>query len=481
MKPSNATTASRRPTGWRFRVALLLILSLAGCVVIPYEPEAETRHALEDVPDPELVGVSVGPRRFLAQMSKAIRKADPRIEDVDGQAFIDAAAPDGKLTLAGLLDPATGPRIEALDVDYLVLLAEPETEELRSRGGMGFYLGFFGLFETKSSSIFWAAIVDLEELKLVEQLTSTATGTDRGVGLFYGLFIVSDTRGGAEKALVGRVVDDIAAARPAGPVRVVFLASEPIRTAEDVAAEERAARHTLWVSPGAIEAYPLFSEPDPPAADEGLIYLYRPEDPMGSLWPLTMRNRSQAGEFEVGRLWSGGYLPFRAPVGQVQVWVETDLSRVVTLEVEPGGVYYVRAAFRFGVTQIPSKVEVVEPSTGRREVKRCRQLPFTGQYIAQVREAAEQDYTFRQLELAGFYSTGVIYGPDEALPQDDVEAYKWYSIVLATEDTRPEWRSMAGTGRDVVAARMDAQQIATAAQRALDWRAAYLGQTIPDG
>ncbi|MFO7692396.1 MAG: hypothetical protein R6V57_04860 [Vicinamibacterales bacterium] len=471
MKPADTTAGLVRHAGWRCAIAALLVLAPAGCVIIPYEPEAETRHELADVPDPELVRLSVGPRRMLAEMGEAICKAEPRIEAVNGQAFIDAAAPDGELTLARLLDAGTGPRIESLGLDYLVVLAEPVDQELHSRGGMAFYLGFFGLVESKTSSSLGAAIVDLKELKLVEQVTSTATGTDRGVGLFYGLFIVSDTRGGAEKALVRGIIDDIAAARPAGPVRIVLLASEPIRTAEDFAAEERRARHTLWIAPQAIDAYPRFSEPDPPTAEEGLIYLYRPEDAMGSLWPLTMRSRSQAGEFEITRLWSGGYRPFRAPVGEVQVWVETDPSRVVTLEVEPGGVYYVRASFRMGWAQIPSRVEAVDPSTGRREVRRCRQLPSTREYIAQVREAAEQGYTFRQLELAGFYSTGVAYGPDEALPRDNGEAYMWYSIVLATEDTRPEWRTLAGTGRDEMAARMDPGQIAAAARRALEWQA----------
>jgi hypothetical protein len=95
---------------------------------------------------------------------------------------------------------------------------------------MVFYLGFFGLGESTSSSSYWAALVDLEQLRLVEQISSTATGTDRGVGLFYGLFIASDTRGGAQKGLVRDLVAGIAGVRPAGPVRIVLLASEAIRS-----------------------------------------------------------------------------------------------------------------------------------------------------------------------------------------------------------------------------------------------------------
>jgi hypothetical protein len=455
-----------RRAGWLASLGLCL----AGCVVIPYQPEPETRHELADVPGAELIRLSVGPRQFLEEMREAICKADPRIAPVDGQAFIDAAAPDGELTLARLLEPATGERIEPLAVDYLVLLGEPEDRELASRGGMVFYLGFFGLGESTNSSSYWAALVDLEQLRLVEQISSTATGTDRGVGLFYGLFIASDTRGGAQKGLVRDLVAGIAGVRPAGPVRIVLLASEAIRTAEDVAAAQRAERQARPFDPRSMDAYPVFAEPELPAADQGLIYLYRPEKLEGSLWPLALRQRSPAGEFEIVRLWSGGYLPLPAPTGQVELWVETDPTRVVALDVAPGGIYYLRASIRsWSLARIPSRLELVDPPTGRSEVVQCRRLPSTREYLAQTREAAEQGYTHKQLELAELYAAGIDYGPGEALARDDIEAYKWYSIVIAAEATRPEWASQAGRSRESLAARMTPEQLGEATRLAGEW------------
>jgi hypothetical protein len=42
------------------------------------------------------------------------------------------------------------------------------------------------------------------------------------------------------------------------------------------------------------------------------------------------------------RLWSGGYVPFVSRTGQIEFWVETDLTRGVSLNVAPGEIYYVR-------------------------------------------------------------------------------------------------------------------------------------------
>lgn len=241
MSQTNASTpaasAHRCLPGRAARVLWLVWLSLclAGCVVIPYQPEPETQHELAEVPRPELIRLSAGPRQFLAEMSEEIRKGDPRLEPVDGQAFIDAAAPDGELTLADLLDPTIRPRIESLAVDLLVLLDEPEEQETVSIDMMsGSYFGFLGFEKSTRSSSYRATLIDLERLQVVDQVRSTATGTDAGVGLFYGLFIVSDAAGGAQRGLVRDLIAGMTGVRPEGSVRLVLLASEAIRTSEDI-------------------------------------------------------------------------------------------------------------------------------------------------------------------------------------------------------------------------------------------------------
>ena len=119
-------------------VAVLLFglaVLLSGCVMIPYQPESETKHDLADVPNPEQIRLSVGPRKSLEEMGEDLRDEDVRIEFINGQTFIDTAAPDGDLSLARLLDPATRALIEPLQADYLVLFGEPENESSRTRVG----------------------------------------------------------------------------------------------------------------------------------------------------------------------------------------------------------------------------------------------------------------------------------------------------------------------------------------------------------
>jgi hypothetical protein len=444
-------------------------LWLAGCVVIPYEPKPEAGQELVESPHFELIRLSVGPRQFLAELSTEIRKADPRLEPVDGQSFIDAAAPDGELTLAALLDPASKTRIESPVADFLVLFREPEEQVVDTFGEVITELGVWGLGKVTHTWSYWAALVDLRQLEL-EQLSWTATGTDRSVGMLYGLAILSETQRAARKGLVGDLVGRIASARPEGPVRVVFLASEAIRTAEDIAAEERAARRMRWFAPWSLETYPAYSELPPLQADEGLIFLYR-RDHAGYGVPITVRQRSAAGEFEIVRLWSAGYLPFVLPAGPVELWVETDPTRVATLDVAPGDVYYVHATYCCMFKE-SLRLEVVDRAKGQRGVERCRQLPTTSEYIAQVHLAAELGYTHKQLELAGLYAQGVADGLGKGLVQDEFEAYKWYSIVIATDGTRREWQSQAERSRESVAAHLTSDEVLEATRLAAEWLAA---------
>ena len=255
-------------------LTLCLACFVAGCVIIPYRPGAETRHDQAAIANPGQLRLSVGPREFLTDMTKAVSKEDRRVQPVDGQTFIDTASPTGELTLAGLLDPATRDLIAPLQLDYIVLLGEPANKVINNKGGYVFYLGFFGLGKTTGSTTYWAAVLDARQLQMIEQLTSVSVGTDAGVGLFYGLFVVSDTGGSARKDVVRHIVETIATARPTGPVRVAFTAVEPIPTAEQL--EKQAQMRDLATPLWAPQRYPEFVAASPPPEGQALIYLYRP-------------------------------------------------------------------------------------------------------------------------------------------------------------------------------------------------------------
>ena len=82
------------------------------------------------------------------------------------------------------------------------------------------------------------------------------------------------------------------------------------------------------------------------------------------------------------------------------------------------------------------------------------------------RKAAEQGVVDAQYALGNIYSGGT------GIAQDHVQAYMWYSIAAA--HTGEEWlAAIAGTNRDVLAARMTPADIAEAKRLAAEWMAKH--------
>ena len=74
------------------------------------------------------------------------------------------------------------------------------------------------------------------------------------------------------------------------------------------------------------------------------------------------------------------------------------------------------------------------------------------------RRAADQGDTFAQNNLGVMYATG------QAVPQDYVQAYAWFSVSLALDN------DVSAKNRDKVAALMTPSQIAEAGKIASEWR-----------
>ena len=82
------------------------------------------------------------------------------------------------------------------------------------------------------------------------------------------------------------------------------------------------------------------------------------------------------------------------------------------------------------------------------------------------RKAAEQGVVEAQYALGNIYSGGT------GIARDNVLAYMWYSI--ATAQTADEWlRAIAGTNRDVLAARMTPADVSKAQRLAAEWLAKH--------
>jgi hypothetical protein len=426
-------------------VAILAVASsLTGCVIVPYRPAAETHQELSAIANPDRIRLTVGPHQFLAKMAHAVLRENPRLQQVDGQALIDSASPTQELTLARLLDPSTRALIAPLDLDYLVLLGQPVDRTLKKTGDVILYLGFFGATRQESSSTYWAAVIDARQLQVLGQLTSESRGTDSGVGLFYGLFIVSDTSGS---------VRDNAARQIAAQARRRERARERMRT------------------PWSLEGYPAFVPASPPAG-QALIYLYRPDKTLGSSHRMDVRAGPIDAPTQVAAVWSGGYFPWHLPPGAVRLaarpWLATDPQSTVTLNVEAGNTYYVKGTVTTGWKSPHVGLELVDPEKGRSQVRKCRLLPDARGTDAETLRRAEAGNAWSQIELAELHASGARYADGSALLPDGVEAYKWLTIAATDKAAR----GVALSSRATIAARLNAEQITEAEQRARLWLAA---------
>jgi hypothetical protein len=443
---------------------------LAGCVIVPYKPKAETHQDLSAIANPERIRLTAGPRRFLEKMAQAVLKENPRLQQIDGQAFIDAASPTQELTLARLLEPSTRALIAPIEVDYLVLLGQPVDRTLKKKGDVILYLGFFGATRQESSSSYWAAVIDARQLQVLGQLTSESRGTDSGVGLFYGLFIVSDTSGSARDNAVRQVAATLASARPSGPARVAFVAVEPIATAAQIAAQarqrERASeiRTPRW----SVQRYPAF-EDAPPPAERALIYFYRPDKMLGSFHPMNIHSGSAEAAVQIAAVWNAGYFPYYAPPGvlrlAVKPWLATEPEPAVTLNVEAGHVYYVKGTIANGWKSPHVGLEIVDTQKAHGQIRQCRLLPDARGTDAETLRRAEAGDVWSQIELADLYSHGARYAAAPELLPDDVEAYKWLTIAATSKVAR----DLALQSRAGIAARMNGERIADAERRARAW------------
>ena len=79
------------------------------------------------------------------------------------------------------------------------------------------------------------------------------------------------------------------------------------------------------------------------------------------------------------------------------------------------------------------------------------------------RWAAKQDHAHAQ------YSLGVIYGSDERVTPDYVQAHMWLSLAIPRLPQR-KYRARAVNSRDIIAAKMTPAQIAEARRLAREWK-----------
>jgi hypothetical protein len=201
----------------------------AGCVIIPYKPEADVVDQRDVTVDASAFLVTIGPRQMIEEFSDAIEDEDDAIKVVPPQEFLDVAFEDADASLTKMLEPATCARVrERLGTDFLVLIGEVSQYTTDQHGGMVAYMGFVGAATSKEHATAVATVIDLANAKPLVEVSSHAQGRSSGVGAFYGLFIVPMTGSSARDGLARAVVADIRAQSAPGKLRIAVLAAERI-------------------------------------------------------------------------------------------------------------------------------------------------------------------------------------------------------------------------------------------------------------
>ena len=86
-----------------------------------------------------------------------------------------------------------------------------------------------------------------------------------------------------------------------------------------------------------------------------------------------------------------------------------------------------------------------------------------GTAFAKFKKAAEAGNADAQGRLASMYAVG------HGVPQDFVQAYKWFNIAASTETDKEE-RDRSVSNRDLVSGKMTPNQIAEAQRLAREWK-----------
>lgn len=206
---------------------------VAGCVVVPYSPPAESSSTPVRLEQADRVLLTVGPRQLLEDTSDALRRRDRDIEIVDSFAFRSAAFPEGDWRLSRLLDPERHVLLAASGADYLVVVG-PVLTGLPDEHGffVGTAYGFYGAQANITQGSALMLIVDLARGEVLDALRTRAEGTDVAVGFFYGLIIHATTESSVRRACLDSVVETLRRVHPSGRLRVALMAAEPIGSSE---------------------------------------------------------------------------------------------------------------------------------------------------------------------------------------------------------------------------------------------------------
>lgn len=118
---------------------------------------------------------------------------------------------------------------------------------------------------------------------------------------------------------------------------------------------------------------PTFQKIDKTPEGMGLVYIYRPSSFIGAAVSYDVK----VGETVITTLYNGGYYPYFAKPGELELWASTEAKSAVTLDVKAGEIYYVKGTVGVGFFVGRPHLIVVPKSVGETEIAECNLIPET--------------------------------------------------------------------------------------------------------
>lgn len=116
---------------------------------------------------------------------------------------------------------------------------------------------------------------------------------------------------------------------------------------------------------------PVYQKIDSIPEGVGLVYIYRPFNLIGSGVVYDVK----VGETAVTTLSIGGYYPYFAKPGEVELWAKTESKSSVTLDVKAGQTYFVKGTVGVGILVGRPHLMVVPTEIGEKEIVECNLIP----------------------------------------------------------------------------------------------------------
>jgi hypothetical protein len=196
--------------------------------MIPYQPRPDVDIKPADDSTPKEVLLSLGGGGSVEDLATIIGSMDKKIEVVAAAQFKEVLFPDRDQRLSTFLEESNRRRIlSVLDVDYAVIIGDLKKVTLKEKGGMGFYMGFFGAGYEEREARLDATIIDMRTGRLKRKLAAEAHGTSGGIGLFYGLILISDEEGSVERGLGKKVAETLSALSRKDNIRILIFGMVP--------------------------------------------------------------------------------------------------------------------------------------------------------------------------------------------------------------------------------------------------------------